>query len=282
MPVVMKGSEVSAGMKPVLLAELEELKARGINPALGVVRVGGRPDDLAYERGITKRFASLGLTVKVHELPEDISQAGFNAAFRDINGDKDIHGILLFRPLPEGLSDDYARHEINPRKDADCMSPENEAGVFSGNPDSFAPCTASGVMAMLNHYSYALEGLNVAIIGRSMVVGRPLAMMMLGANATVTVCHTRTRNLAEICRNADVIIAAAGKARMITPEYVSERSIIVDVGINVDAEGNLCGDVDYENVAPVVRAVSPVPGGAGAVTTSILARNVLKAAKLLA
>ena len=281
MSVVMKGSEVSAGMKPVLLAELEALKARGIMPTLGIIRVGAKPDDLAYERGIMKRFEGLGLSVRVYEFPEDITQSDFNASFTAINDDKDIHGILLFRPLPEGLSDEYARHIINPRKDVDCMSPENIAGVFAGNPDSFAPCTASGVMAMLNHYGYRLEGLNVVIVGRSMVVGRPLAMLMLGANATVTICHTRTRNLAEICRKADVIIAAAGKARMITAEYVNENSIVVDVGINLDAEGKLCGDVDYNNIAPAVRAVSPVPGGAGAVTTSILARNVLKSAAML-
>lgn len=282
MPVIMKGSEVAEGMKPVLLSELEALKARGISPALGVVRVGARPDDLAYERGIMKRFASLGLGVKVYELPENISQQDFNAEFIDINDNQAIHGILLFRPLPEGLNDEYARYIIYPRKDVDCMSLENEAGVFSGDSDSFVPCTASGIMAMLSHYGYDLEGRNVAIIGRSMVVGRPLAMLMLGANATVTICHTKTRNLPEICRRSDVIIAAAGRARMITAEYLNEHSIVVDAGINIDAEGKLCGDVDYENVTPIVQAISPVPGGVGAVTTSILARNVIRSAKMLA
>ena len=279
MSVIMKGSEVAEGMKPALLAELEALKALGITPTLGVVRVGSRPDDLAYERGILKRFASLGLSVRVHELPEDISQDSFNGTFRDINGDKDIHGILLFRPLPHGLSDEYARSTVDPRKDVDCMSPVNEAGVFAGNPDAFAPCTASGVMAMLAHYGFALEGRNVAIIGRSMVVGRPLAMLMLRANATVTVCHTRTRDIAGICRMSDIVVAAAGRAGMVTAEYVNSKSVVVDVGINVGEDGKLCGDVDYAHVAPVVQAISPVPGGAGGVTTSVLAGNVLKAAR---
>lgn len=275
----MRGAEVAAGMRPGLVAELEALRTRGVEPTLGVVRVGARPDDLAYERGIRKRFDSLDLKVIVHELPEDISQKDFDATFRDINADRDTHGILLFRPLPGTLTDTYARHTIAPTKDVDCMSPENEAGVFSGDSEAFAPCTASGVMVMLRHYGYGLEGRNVAIIGRSMVVGRPLAMLMLGQNATVTVCHTRTRDLSDVCRRADVIVAAAGKARMLTTEYVSERSIVVDVGINIDAEGKLCGDADYESVAPRVQAISPVPGGTGAVTTSVLARNVLKAAQ---
>lgn len=270
MPVIMKGSEVAADISA---------KLSGHVGTLGIIRVGARPDDLAYERGIKKRFASLGLNVIVHELPEDISQHDFDAKFSALNDDENIHGLLLFRPLPAGLDDSYARHTINPRKDIDCMSPLNEAGVFSGDPEAFAPCTASGVMAMLEHYGYSLEGLNVAIVGRSMVVGRPLSMLMLRENATVTVCHTRTRNLPEICRRADVIIAAAGKAGMITADYVNDRSIIVDVGINLDADGKLCGDVDYQNVAPLVKAISPVPGGAGAVTTSILARNLVKAAK---
>ena len=272
MPVIMKGSEVAAGISA---------KLSGHVGTLGIIRVGARPDDLAYERGIKKRFEALGLSVIVYELPEDISQDDFNSKFRDINGDSNIHGILLFRPLPSGLDDSYARHIITPMKDIDCMSSENEAGVFSGDPEAFAPCTASGVMAMLEHYGYSLEGRNVAIIGRSMVVGRPLAMLMLKANATVTVCHTKTRDLPGICRRADIIVAAAGRAGMITADYVTEKSIVVDVGVNIDAQGKLCGDVDYANVAPIVQAISPVPGGVGAVTTSVLARNVLKAAELL-
>ena len=277
MTVIMKGSEVAAGMKAKILDELHTLS---ITPTLAVIRVGSRPDDLAYERGIMKRFDSLGLNVKVHELDANISQSEFDSAFMNINNDANTHGILLFRPLPEGLSDEFAVSHIDPCKDVDCMSDANIAGVFAGKTECFAPCTAGAVMKMLSHYDINLHGLNVAIVGRSMVIGRPVAMMMMKQNATVTICHTKTKNIQEICRRSDIIIAAAGKALMLTRDYVNENSIIVDVGINVTPEGKLCGDVDYENVSPFVKAISPVPGGVGAVTTSVLAEHVVRAAKM--
>ncbi|MBQ7592763.1 MAG: bifunctional 5,10-methylenetetrahydrofolate dehydrogenase/5,10-methenyltetrahydrofolate cyclohydrolase [Synergistaceae bacterium] len=277
MALIMKGSEVSASMKLKLAEEISQL---GFIPSLAIIRVGSRPDDLAYERGILKRFEGLGLNVKVHELPEDISQADFDAEFSRLNDNKDIHGILLFRPLPANLSDEFAVNSINPKKDIDCMSKINIAGVFSGDNEAFAPCTASAVMEMLSHYNVDLQGKNVAIVGRSLVVGRPLSMLMLAKNATVTICHTKTQNLPEVCKRADILVAAAGKAGVITSEFVSDKSIVLDVGINVNAQGKLCGDVDYENVAPIVQAISPVPGGVGAVTTSVLAKNLIRAAKL--
>ena len=278
MTLIMKGSEVSAGMKARILDELHTIS---ITPTLAVIRVGSRPDDLAYERGIIKRFDSLGLNVKVHELPENISQNDFDSAFMNINNDPNIHGILLFRPLPDGLSDEFAVRNINPVKDVDCMSDSNIAGVFACKPECFAPCTASAVMEMLSHYDINLQGMNVTVIGRSMVIGRPVSMMMMKQNATVTICHTKTKNIQDICRRSDIIIAAAGKALMLTSDYVNENSIIVDVGINVDENGKLCGDVDFQNVSSCVKAISPVPGGVGAVTTSVLAEHVVKAAKLL-
>ncbi|MBR0204693.1 MAG: bifunctional 5,10-methylenetetrahydrofolate dehydrogenase/5,10-methenyltetrahydrofolate cyclohydrolase, partial [Synergistaceae bacterium] len=247
--IIMRGSEVSGAMKEALIKDAAFLK-----PVLAIVRVGSRPDDLSYERGIIKRFDSLGLTVKVHELPENISQPEFDSEFAKVNSDSENHGVLLFRPLPKTLSDDYAVSTVNPRKDIDCMSHKNLAGVFAGDKDSFAPCTPLAVMEMLRFYGINLSGKNIVIIGRSLVLGRPLAMLMLGENATVTICHTRTQNLPEVCRRADVIVAAAGKARMVTPEFVNEKSIIVDVGINVDSEGKLCGDVDFERVSPLVHA----------------------------
>lgn len=277
MALIMKGSEVAAGMKSRILDELHTLS---ITPTLAVIRVGSRPDDLAYERGILKRFDSLGLNVKVHELDANISQSEFDSAFMDINNDQNIHGILLFRPLLEGLSDAFAVSHIDPLKDVDCMSDSNIAGVFAGRTDCFAPCTAGAVMEMISHYGINLHGLNVAIIGRSMVIGRPVAMMMMKQNATVTICHTKTKNIQDICRRSDIIIAAAGKALMLTRDYVNENSIIIDVGINVTPEGKLCGDVDFENVSSCVKAISPVPGGVGAVTTSVLAEHVVRAARL--
>ena len=269
--IIMKGSEVAAAMKESLLGNFA---------TLAIIRVGARPDDLSYQRGIMKRFESLGLAVKVYEFDENISQAEFDSEFARINKDSSNQGILLFRPLPKNLSDKYACNIINPAKDIDCMSPINLAGVFASQKNSFAPCTALAVMEMLNHYKISLTGKNAVILGRSLVLGRPLAMLMLGENATVTICHTKTQNLAEICRRSDIIIAAAGKAGIITPEFVNEKSIIVDVGINISPDGKLCGDVDYERVAPIVHAISPVPGGVGAVTTSVLAKNLIQAAKI--
>ena len=281
MAVIMKGSEVSSRMKEMLLAKVSEFKQNGISPALAVVRVGNKPDDAVYERSILKRFNPLGIDVKVHELPESISQADFDAEFMVLNDDPKIHGILLFQPLPEGLDSRYVRVHMNPLKDIDGMSPLNEARIFEGDLEGFAPCTASAVMTVLAQYGYDPAGKNVVIVGRSMVIGRPLSMLMLRANATVTVCHSRTQNLPEVCRRADILVAAVGHARMITPEYVTKRSVVVDVGIDTDMDGNLCGDLDFERVEPIVQAVTPVPGGVGAVTTSVLAENLLKAAKLL-
>ena len=278
----MNGANVASRMKEMLLAKAAELKGSGINPTLAVVRVGAREDDLVYERAILRKFSVLGLAVKVHELPADITQDDFNAEFMRVNDDSSVHGILLFRPLPEGLSSDYVCRHMNPVKDIDGMSPINEARIFAGEQEGFAPCTPSAVMSLLAGYGYDPAGKNVVIVGRSVVVGRPLAMLMLRANATVTVCHTKTQNLAELCKKADIVIAAAGKPKMLGAEYFSRRSVVVDVGIDVDDEGNLCGDVNFEKVSGFVQAISPVPGGVGAVTTSVLAENLLKAARILA
>lgn len=279
MSVSMKGPDVAAAMKERLISEREALQRSGIEPKLAIVRVGSRGDDLAYERGALKRLEGLGISAQVYELPEVIDQAAFDAAFTKINEDPNVHGILLFRPLPKHLSDEAVRRAIDPRKDVDGMSPISVAKVFAGEPDGFAPCTPSAVMEMLAHYGVELKGKDVAIVGRSMVVGRPLAMLMLAAHATVTICHTRTVDMSTVCRRADIVVAAAGKAGMIGPDCVTEGSVIVDVGINVDAEGKLCGDVDFEAVSPVVAMISPVPGGVGAVTTSVLAKHVLRGAR---
>ncbi|MDO4787178.1 MAG: bifunctional 5,10-methylenetetrahydrofolate dehydrogenase/5,10-methenyltetrahydrofolate cyclohydrolase [Fretibacterium sp.] len=280
MAVLMKGSEVSASMKEALQAEHAALRAKGIEPKLAIVRVGARGDDLAYERGALKRFEGLGIAAQVYELPEDIDQSAFDSEFGKINADPAVHGILLFRPLPKHLDGDAPRRAIDPRKDVDGMSPLSAAKVFAGEDDGFAPCTPGAVMEMLEHFKIDPKGKNVTIVGRSMVVGRPLAMLMLAKHATVTICHTRTVDMPSVCRRADILVAAAGKAGMIGADCVTDRSIVVDVGINVDAEGKLCGDVDFAAVEPIVSMISPVPGGVGAVTTSVLAKNVLKAARL--
>jgi methylenetetrahydrofolate dehydrogenase (NADP+)/methenyltetrahydrofolate cyclohydrolase len=276
----MKGADVAARMRESLAGELDILRRKGIEPGLGIVRVGARPDDLSYEQGALKRFEGLGIAARVFAFPEDIGQEAFAAEFDKINRSGAVHGILLLRPLPERLDAEPIRKAIDPAKDIDGMSPLNAAKVFSaGGEGGFAPCTPVAVMEMLDHYAVDLAGKNVAVVGRSPVVGRPLAMLMLARNATVTICHTRTRNLEDICRNADIVVAAAGRAKTITPACVSPESVVVDVGVNVDENGKLCGDVDYGAVMPIVSMISPVPGGVGAVTTSVLARHVLRAAR---
>jgi len=281
MSIVMKGSEVTAAMKEELLREVEKLVQKGTVPGLAIVRVGARADDLAYERGARKRMEAVGIRCVVTELPEDVSQAEFERAFAGVNNDPATHGILLFRPLPKQLDEEPVRGMINPWKDVDCMSPVNMAKVFSGDESAFAPCTPEAVMEVLAHYGIDLKGKRVTVVGRSMVVGKPLSMLLLKQHATVTICHTRTVDLAGTCRNAEILIAAAGKARMITADFVSENRVVVDVGINVDSDGNVCGDVDFDAVAPHAAYISPVPGGIGAVTSSVLSKHVVRAANHL-
>jgi methylenetetrahydrofolate dehydrogenase (NADP+)/methenyltetrahydrofolate cyclohydrolase len=281
MTVIMKGSEVAAAMKEALLRDVEALAQKGVTPQVGIVRVGARPDDLAYERGARKRMEAVGIRCVVTELPEDIGQVAFEQAFAAVNDDPATHGILLFRPLPKQLNEEAVRSMINPLKDIDGMSPVNMAKVFSGDESGFAPCTPEAVMEVLAHFGIDLKGKRVTVVGRSMVVGKPLAMLLLKQHATVTICHTRTVDLAATCRNAEILIAAAGKAKMITADFVAPGAVVIDVGINVDEAGNLCGDVDFNAVAPTAGSITPVPGGVGAVTSSVLAKHVVRAAREL-
>lgn len=278
MSVVMKGSEVAKAMKETLIRKAEALKEKGISPCLTIIRVGERPDDLAYERGAKKRMELSGIECRVRELPEDIGQEEFEKEFAKINEDPSVHGILLFRPLPPHLDEEPVRAIIHPYKDVDCMSDTNIAKVFSGDETGFAPCTAEAVIEMLDHFQIDPAGKKVTVVGRSMVVGRPLSMLLLKRNATVTICHTRTADLAGACRNAQILVAAAGKAEMITEDMVGKDAVVVDVGINVDENGNLCGDVDFNAVQEKASCLSPVPGGVGSVTTSVLASHVLRGA----
>ena len=275
----MKGADVAKAMKEDLIKEVGELKEKGISPCLAIVRVGARPDDLAYERGAMKRMESTGIGFQVFELPEDISQEAFEEEFRKVNNDPQIHGILLFRPLPKHLDEEPVKAMINPWKDVDCMSPVNIAKVFSGDETGFAPCTPEAVMEMLDYYKIDLAGKKVTVVGRSMVVGKPLSMLLLKKNATITVCHTRTADLSGTCRDAEILVAAAGKAKMVTEDMVGDGAVVVDVGINVDEEGKMCGDVDYDNVEAKASYISPVPRGVGSVTSSVLAKHVVKGAK---
>lgn len=281
MGTVMLGTEVAKSMKERLIREVEALKEKGISPCLAILRVGARPDDLSYERGAKKRMELTGIGCRVVELPEDVTQERLEQELRNLNEDPDVHGILVFRPLPGHLDEEPLKQIIHPVKDVDCMSPVNIAKVFSGDESGYAPCTPEAVMEMLDHYDIDPKGKRVTVVGRSMVVGKPLSMLLLKRHATVTICHTRTVDLAGTCRNAEILIAAAGKAGMVTADMTGEGAVVLDVGINMDEEGNLCGDVDFDAVEPKASYISPVPRGVGSVTTSVLAKHVVRAAEYL-
>lgn len=278
MSTVMLGTEVAKSMKMALSEEVKCLKEKGVTPCLTIIRVGAREDDLAYERGAKKCMETVGIECHVMELPEDISQDAFESAFAKVNDDPSVDGILLFRPLPSGLDEEQVKMTIRLEKDVDCMNPVNSSKVFLGETDGYAPCTAQAVMEMLHYYKIDLTGMKTTVVGRSMVVGKPLSMMLLNEHATVTICHTRTKDLKEECKDADLIIACAGCAKIIKDDMVKEGAVVVDVGINVDEKGNLCGDVDYEHVKEKASYISPVPRGVGSVTTSVLASHVVKGA----
>lgn len=273
--ITLRGAEVSEKLKVQVQEGLSEL---GRIPRLAIVRVGERPDDISYEKGAVKKMDAFGLEVVKYTFPENISDREFKAAFREINENPDVDGILVLRPLPEQIVQEDIDRMIHPLRDLDGISPVNIAKVFSGDNTGFAPCTAEAVMDILRLNDIPVAGRRAVIVGRSMVVGRPLAMLFLQENATVTVCHTRTVDLPEICRSAQILVAAAGCAKMVDRTYVGEGAIVVDVGINVDENGHLCGDVDFEDIREQASMATPVPGGIGSVTTAVLAKRLVNAA----
>ena len=277
MGTILKGIDVANGMKPSLIARAAVLKDVGVMPCLGIVRIGERQDDLSYERGAMKRCEAIGVECRVFAYPEDVTQAAFVEAFQSINSNPGIHGILVFRPMPKHIDEEVIKTLIRPEKDIDCMSAANMAKVFMGDESGFEPCTPGAVVALLKQNNIPLKGKRITIVGRSLVVGKPLAMMLMKENATITVCHTRTVNLAEECKRAEILIAAAGKAKMLDASYIGAGAVVIDVGINVDEDGNLCGDVDFESAEKIAGFITPVPGGVGSVTTSILAEHVIAA-----
>ena len=280
MATIWKGAEVNSGLNARLMKEVEALKARGITPTLAIVRVGERPDDLSYERGAVKRAEALGVAVAKCALPVDVTQEVLLQVIRDINVDSKIHGVLLFRPLPKHLDEALICNTLVPEKDIDGITELSLAGVFAGKPLGFAPCTPSACIEILDHFGVDCTGKKAVVIGRSLVVGKPVAMMLVKKNATVTICHTRTADLPAVCREADILIAAAGKAGMVGADFVRPGQLVIDVGINWnEQEQKLCGDVDFEAVSPIVEAITPVPGGVGTVTTSVLIGHVVEAAK---
>jgi len=278
---VIKGKPVADAITAELQKDVEALKAQGIMPKLKIVRVGAREDDLAYERGALTRMEKCGIIAEVLELPVDIAHEDFVKELKAVNDDPSVHGILLFRPLPKHLDMEEIKFVVDAVKDVDCMNPLNAEKIFEGDKTGYPPCTSQACVEILDHYGVELKGTKVAVIGRSMVVGKPLAMLLLDKNATITICHSRTTDLPAVCRENDVVVAAVGRAEMVKGDFIKEGAVVVDVGINVNAEGKLCGDVKFDECVDKASMITPVPAGVGSVTTSVLAKHVVKACKQL-
>ena len=272
--ILLYGADTAEKIKEEISGMLSELK--GYTQTLGIVRIGSNPSDVSYEKGAVKKMESLSLKTKVFEFDENISSEDFIEEFKKINEDDEIDGILLFRPLPEHIDEKKVIEVLDERKDLDGISYKNIAKVFAGDESGFAPCTAKAVIKILESNNIELEGKNVVVLGRSMVIGKPVAMLAIQKNATVTLCHSKTADLKKVCKNADILIVAIGRAKMINDDYIGEDAVVIDVGINF-FEGKLCGDVDLENVKNAAMA-TPVPRGVGAVTTSVLAQHLVIAA----
>lgn len=277
---IIKGKPVGDALSEVLKSECEALVKDGIQPKLAILRVGAKANDLSYEKGALKKCEIIGIETEVTELPDGTNQEEYIEVLQKLNNDSSVHGILTFRPLPEGIDEEVIKNVIAPEKDVDCFSPMNTAKLMEGDKTGFPPCTPTAVVEILKHYNVPLKGANVVILGRSMVVGKPVSMLLLGENATVTICHSKTKDLPQVCANADVLVAGVGRARMVTADYVKEGAVVIDVGINAKPEGGgICGDVDTDDVVGKASMVTPVPAGVGSVTTSILAKHVIKACK---
>ncbi len=272
------GKEVTASLNERIKAQVAELQGKGVNPTLCIIRVGENPSDLSYEKGATKRCETLGVACEKIVLPETVSQEELLGVIDQVNKDAHIHGVLLFRPLPKHLNQAVIENALDPAKDVDCMTDGSMSGVFTGKKIGFPPCTPQACMEILDHYGIDCTGKKAVVIGRSLVVGKPAAMMLIKKNATVTVCHTKTVDMPSVAREADIIIVAAGRAGVVGAEYVKPGQVVIDVGINMNAEGKLCGDVDYAAVEPIVDSITPVPGGVGSVTTSVLVGHVVESA----
>lgn len=273
----LRGKKVSDGIKEYVSKELETLS---FVPKLAIVRVGENPDDMSYERSATKKLKSFGLDVASYVFPQDISDEAVKKAFKDINEDDEVTGILLLRPLPRTINEKDIENMIDPKKDLDGISPINIAKVFAGDTTGFSPCTAEAVIEVLKAYDIELTGKRVTVVGRSMVVGKPVSMLLLKENATVTMTHTRTVDLKKTCSDAEIVVAAAGRAKMLNSDYCGQDAVMIDVGINVDDNGKLCGDVDYSTLDGKASAATPVPGGVGTITTAVLAKHLIQAAKM--
>jgi len=276
---LLTGKEVAQKMDLDIQKEVQELKAKGINPALKIMIAGEAADSLAYANSARKMAEKNGILCDIEQLPGATSQDDFVKTLKQRNADRNIHGIIVMRPLPKQIKEDVVKYVLAPEKDIDCFNPVNAGKIMAGDMTGFPPATPQAVMEMLRFYEIPMKGKDAVVVGRSMVVGKPMAMLLLGENATVTVCHSKTQDLPGVCKRADILVAAIGKARMITPDYIKEGAAVMDVGINVEGD-KLYGDVDTEKAKETAGSITPVPGGVGTVTTRVLLKHVVKAAKL--
>lgn len=279
MAKLLSGKDVVLTLNESLAKRAQELLDKGVVPCLAIVRVGERGDDVAYETGAEKRCEKVGVAVRKFLLPQDATQEDLLRVIEEVNTDERVHGCLLFRPLPKQFDDELMRNALLLEKDVDGISDGSLVSVYAGTKQGFPPCTPAACMEILDYYGIATAGKRATVIGRSLVVGKPAAMMLIQKNTTVTVCHTKTIDMPSVCREAEILIVAAGRAGIVGKEYFSEGQTVIDVGINVDEQGNLCGDVNFGEAEPIVGAITPVPGGVGTVTTSVLVKHVIEAAE---
>ena len=279
MAQLLKGAPVAAAITENLIRRAQALRSESVLPKLAMLRIGEREDDVAYERAAARRCESIGIQTERTVLPADCTEQDVISALRRINADDAIHGCLMFRPLPKHLNERRICEALSPSKDVDGMTFASLTTVFTRSGEGFAPCTAQSVVELLDHYGVGIEGARTAVIGRSLVIGRPVAMMLLARNATLTMCHTRTKDLPAVCREAEILVVASGHAGSVTKDYVNRNQVVIDVGINAAPDGGVCGDVLFGEVEPIVKAISPVPSGVGSVTTAVLCKHVIEAAE---
>lgn len=279
MAKIIDGKHISQEIKDELKQEVAVLKASGRECALAVIQVGNDPASSVYVRNKKKACEYIGIRSLSYELDENTSEDELLALIDKLNADPSVHGILCQLPLPKHMDEDKVIKRISPEKDVDGFHPQNVGALVIGQ-QGFVSCTPAGIIQLLKHSNIQMEGKHCVVIGRSNIVGKPMALLMLRENATVTICHSRTRNLKELCKEADILIVAIGKPQFITADYVKEGAVVIDVGIHRDENNKLCGDVKYDEVEPVASAITPVPGGVGPMTIAMLMHNCVEAMKM--
>lgn len=278
MAKIIDGKVISQAVKDEVAAEVTQLKKQGVTPGLAVIIVGDDPASRVYVNNKKKACEQLGMFSKEYTMPADTTEEELLGLIKDLNCDPKINGILCQLPLPKHLNEELVINTIVPEKDVDAFHPQNVGKIMLGDYD-FLPCTPAGIMEMLKYENIDITGKHCVVIGRSNIVGKPMAMLLLHKNATVTICHSKTQDLAGVCKQADVLVAAVGRANFVSADMVKEGAVVIDVGINRLENGKLCGDVNFSDVEPKASYITPVPGGVGPMTIATLMKNTLTAAK---